>query len=121
MEWKISTYRSRLESFKFRLEKGNPKNQILEKRHRVIDIEEKLEYLMEKRLQQKKHQLAIYIEQLKGLSPLNKLSQGYAFLTDEKEKPVKSIGKVKKDQLLKISVTDGDILARVEDTKKQKR
>ena len=121
MEWKISTYRSRLESLKFQLERGNPKNQILEKRHRVMDMEEKLERLMEKRLQQKKHQLAIYIEQLKGLSPLNKLSQGYAFLTDEKEQPVKSIEKVKKGQSLKISVTDGDILARVEETKKQKR
>lgn len=121
MEWKISTYRSRLESLKFQLERGNPKNQILEKRHRVMDMEEKLERLMEKRLQQKKHQLTIYIEQLKGLSPLNKLSQGYAFLTDEKEQPVKSIEKVKKGQSLKISVTDGDILARVEETKKQKR
>ena len=121
MEWKISTYRSRLESLKYQLERGNPKNQILEKRHRIMDMEEKLEHLMEKRLQQKKHQLAIYIEQLKGLSPLNKLSRGYAFLTDEKERPVKSIEKLKEGQLLKISVTDGDILARVEETKKQKR
>ena len=69
------------------------KNQILEKRHRVLDMEDKLEYLMEKRLQQKKHQLAICIEQLKGLSPLNKLSQGYAFLTDDEEKPVKETKK----------------------------
>ena len=121
MEWKISTYRSRLESLKYQLERGNPKNQILEKRHRIMDMDEKLEHLMEKRLQQKKHQLAIYIEQLKGLSPLNKLSRGYAFLTDEKERPVKSIEKLKEGQLLKISVTDGDILARVEETKKQKR
>lgn len=121
MDWKLSTYRSRLENLALRIERGNPKNQIQEKRHRVLDIEDKLERLMEKRLQQRKYQLAVYAEQLKGLSPLRKLSQGYAFLTDEKEKPVKSVKKVKEGQLLKISVTDGDILARVEETKKQTR
>lgn len=121
MQWKISIYRSRLELLKFQLERENPKNQILEKRHRVVDMEDKLEHLMEKHLQQKKHQLAIYAEQLKGLSPLDKLSQGYAFLTDEKEKTVKSIEKLKQGQLLKISVTDGDITAKIEKIKKQKR
>lgn len=121
MDWKLSMYRSRLENLALRIEQGNPKNRIQEKRHRILDIEDKLERLMEKRLQQKKYQLAVYAEQLKGLSPLRKLSQGYAFLTDEKEKPVKSVKKVKEGQLLKISVTDGDILARVEETQKQTR
>ena len=84
-------------------------------------MEEKLEVLMEQRLKEKKYQLAVYVEQLKGLSPLRKLSQGYAFFTDEQNKQIKTISKVKKGQRVKISVMDGDILATVEQVDAIKR
>ena len=33
-------------------------------------------------LQEKRHVLGLYLERYKGLSPLGKLSQGYAFVAD---------------------------------------
>ena len=121
MSWKVTACKSRLENLKLRVEHGNPGHQIQQKRQHILDMEEKLEVLMEQRLKEKKYQLAVYVEQLKGLSPLRKLSQGYAFFTDEQNKQIKTILKVKKGQRVKISVMDGDILATVEQVDAIKR
>ena len=65
-----------------------------------------------------KQKLAIRIEQMKGLSPLAKLNQGFSYVTSEEGSVVKSISHVKPDDKLTIYVTDGIVKARVEDTAK---
>lgn len=70
--------------------------------------------MMESKLQIKKHQLAIMIERLKGISPLEKLSQGYAFLEqniDGRSVAVKSIKQVQEGEQLSVYVADGRIQA----------
>ena len=52
---------------------------------------------MEEILQQKRHQFALYVEKMKGLSPLEKLNQGYAYVEDKKGRPVRQIADVKKE------------------------
>lgn len=118
---KIKTKRNRLEQMKMRLEYGNPKSRIQQKRQRLMDIEDKLEWLMRQNVQQKRYRLAVYAEQMKGLSPLRKLSQGYAFVSDEEGKTVKSVNQVEKGQKLRISVTDGNLEATIDKIEKQDR
>ena len=121
MSWKISVYRSLLEQKKLRLEHANPLSQLEQKRQRLMDIEDRLERGMIGKMERKKYRLALLAERLEGMSPLKKLSQGYAFLTDEKKRPVKSVKKVKKGQKLTVSVTDGEIFATVDDTQEHSR
>lgn len=59
----------------------------------------------------------MYIERLEGLSPLKKLNQGYSFVADGNGKAVSSIKDVRPDDNLTIHVTDGEIMAKVEETK----
>lgn len=121
MYQKIKIQRSHLEQVKLRLEHGNPQSQIQQKRQRLLDMEDKLEMLMRQNLQKKRYQLAVYAERMRGLSPLRKLSQGYAFVTAEDGKAVKSVEQVKTGQKLRISVTDGNLEAVIEQIEKQKR
>lgn len=62
-----------------------------------------------------RHRLALYIQAMKGLSPLDKLNQGYSYV--EKEgKAITSVQDVKEGDLLEICVSDGKITARAEKT-----
>ena len=81
--------------------------------------EEKLQERMEGLLQRKRHELAIYIERMKGLSPLEKLNSGYSYVADEKGKNIRSVTQVQPGQRLDITVRDGSIQAEVLGTEKQ--
>ena len=74
---------------------------------------------MDKKLTQSKQKLAIYIERMKGLSPLAKLNQGFSYVASEEGKVVKSIQDVNIDDSLTIYVTDGLLKAKVEETIKE--
>ena len=76
-----------------------------------------LEQSMKNNLREKRFLLQMYIEKLEGLSPLKKLNQGYSFVSDEKGKAVTSIENVHAEDALTIHVTDGEITARVQETK----
>lgn len=88
-------------------------NQVQDKRQFLIDKEDKIQNLMNDRLLEKQHQFRIYIEKMKGLSPLEKLNQGYAYAADEKGATLSSIAQVEPGERLKIYVTDGRIEAEV--------
>lgn len=106
--------RSMLEKSALRLQSLSPANQLNEKRTQLLAIEEKLSGLIEQRIMERRHQLQIYLERYKGLSPLEKLGQGYGYVADMDGKAVTDIHQVKKGDLLRICVTNGKISARVE-------
>ena len=83
----------------------------------LMTAEEKLSRQMELLLQKKRHALQLYIERMKGLSPLEKLNQGFAYV-EKDGRAVKETGQVKEQDLLTVHVSDGRIWARVEKTEK---
>lgn len=103
----------RQEAERYRLKLGylSPQNQIREKRQLLMDREDRLERLMRSRLDEKRHQFLLYVERLRGLSPLDKLSQGYSYIADKEEKTLTSITQVKEGDPLNLYVTDGRIQA----------
>ena len=111
---KISLKRNQAEQLKMRLGYVSPIYQIRQKRQMSVDFEEKLSRMMHQVLNNKKHAMHLYIERMKGLSPLQKLSSGYSYVADEEGKVVNSIAKVKSGDHVTISVTDGSIKAVVE-------
>lgn len=111
--------RTRLSEISGKLQFLSPQNQIREQRQLLIEKEEKLQYRMANVLESKRHQMLIYIERFRGLSPLDKLKQGYAFVADAQGKTVTSTKQVKPEDMLTIYVTDGCIHARVADTESE--
>lgn len=89
-----------------------------QEQERTRKVQEMLPLLMERNLRESRQQLAIWIERMKGLSPLAKLNQGFSYVQGS-EGTVKKVADVKKGDWLRIYVTDGQIEAQVTDTKKE--
>ena len=113
MENQIKRKQNELSTYKLHLRYLSPMNQIQEKRTLCMDLEGKLEEAMKRKLTNKKHKLALIVERMKGLSPLDKLSQGYAFVENSQGKVIHDVGQVKEKDLLQIYVKNGTILTEV--------
>ena len=87
---------------------------------RLADTEEKLHMLLHRKVEQYRHRFAVYMEQMKGLSPLQKLNQGYAYIEDVDKKSVRSIEQVRCGDHLSAYVTDGSIQMIVESVKEER-
>ena len=94
----------------------SPASRVREKRFQCIRSEEILRDIFSKKLEQYRHRLQLQIERLEGLSPLYKLQQGYSYTVDVENKNVRRISQVKKGDRIEIFVTDGKIMAQVEET-----
>lgn len=113
--YKITYNRTRIKEMKLRLYYVSPMYQIKQKRQYLMETEQKLLQRMNLNLKEKRHRLELYITKLEALSPLSKLSQGYALVVGEDNRPVQSVKKVKENEIVTISLLDGDIKARVEE------
>jgi len=116
----IDLYRNKLDMAGMKLEHLSPSNQINEKFQYLSGLEDALKAAMDKRLAENKYRLAILGERLNGVSPHKKLSQGYSYLTDQNKLPVKSIKSISKEDVVFISLIDGDIEASVKETYEQR-
>ena len=117
----IRYYRQAAEQYSVRMRYLSPLNTIRNKRLQVLSLEERLQNLMEKQLQDSRHRMAIYVEQMKGLSPLDKLNQGYAYVADDYGKTLTSIGQVSIGDAVTVYVKDGRLRAEVIDRLHQER
>jgi exodeoxyribonuclease VII large subunit len=70
---------------------------------------------MEGALRNSRQTLALYMERMKGLSPIGKLNSGFSYVADDAGKNVKSIQQVKVGDALTIHMTDGQVIARTEE------
>ena len=99
----------------------SPMAMIREKKFQCIRCEEVLNEIMNRKIRDKKHQLQLQIERLGGLSPLQKLQQGYSYVADNENKNIRSISQIKEDDILRVYVTDGAIVAKVQEVQKIER
>lgn len=114
MERKLQQERARLEQYQFRLKLKDPVHELRVNRQRIAEFENGFRREMDERLKEARHRLALAAGRLKGLSPLEKISGGFGFLTDEQGKRIQSAGQVSPGDRISIQVRDGKILARVE-------
>ena len=78
-----------------------------------MELEDRLRNHMQNHMQMKKHRFQIYLEKMKGLSPLEKLNQGFAYVETEEKKVLKSISQLKAGEQITVYVTDGIVDATV--------
>lgn len=96
----------------------SPKNLINDRRMFVADMQEKIENLMRQKLVSSKHQLELYIQEMKGLSPLYKLQGGYAYVSDESGRNINSVDELKKGEQINLAFKDGYAKAVISSKKK---
>ena len=85
-----------------------------------MSLEERMTNGMDRRLIRSRHELELLIEKLKGLSPLEKLNQGFSFATLESGETLNDVSKVQPGDPVVIYVRNGRIDAAVTGTEKQK-
>ena len=85
------------------------------------DMENAMQNGMNRKLQDGKYRLSVYLERFAGLSPLKKLNQGYSYVSDKNKKTLTSVEQVQNGDTIYISVTDGTIEADVTGTVKEER
>ncbi len=112
--------RMKEEQSRTRLRLASPVQRLRELRQRLIDLTDSCERCMSLTLERARQDLALYAEKLERVSPLEKLTQGYACVTDEDGSRVHSVDQVDPGSHLTIYVSDGQISARVLDKNKLK-
>ncbi len=115
----IGRQKDKLEKYMLRARYLDPLGRIRERRGYCIELEERLSALIKAKLEDSRHKMAIYAERLKGLSPLEKLSQGYAFAENENGLVINSVKNVKVGDKLRIYVKNGTITARAEEIREE--
>jgi exodeoxyribonuclease VII large subunit len=80
---------------------------------RLERLETTLPVLMRKRLDKARHAAAIYAERLKGVSPLEKLTMGYSYVSDEKGKNIRDARKLSEGDTINIYMLHGKVTADV--------
>ncbi|MBQ4259053.1 MAG: exodeoxyribonuclease VII large subunit [Lachnospiraceae bacterium] len=118
MEQRIRDNRQKLAQKKLRLQLVSPGARIREQKMYALSLEEQLHNRMRGLLQDKRHRMAIYVERMKGLSPLEKLNSGFSYVADEEEKNIRSISQVREGQVLTIHMKDGTARTKVLSTEK---
>ena len=101
--------RMKQQTLETKLKMNSPMGKIREKRTYAVSLEERLSMSIKNRIMKDRHRMAIYIEKLKGLSPLDKLNQGYSYVSDEKGRTITDINKVSIGDQLQIYVKNGRI------------
>ena len=113
MERRLDRKRYQLEQCRLKLKLYDPAYQIREKRQRLADMEDRLRALMDRRVLDCRHRLALASGRLQGLSPLEKISRGFGFVTGEDGKRIETVDTVKKGQVIQVQLADGKILSEV--------
>jgi exodeoxyribonuclease VII large subunit len=113
MRGKLEWNRIRMEAYQAKLKLHSPLGFVREQKTWLMNLEERLTDAMYGQITAKRHIMELYIEKLKGLSPLDKLNQGFSYISDEKGRTVTDIKQVEIGDSLQIYVKNGKITATV--------
>ena len=118
---KIQTSRMRLDGYETKLRYLHPQRLLQDYRQRAAEYEDDMRLLMEGALSDARHRLSLYVEIIRGLSPLKKLNQGYSYVQAPGGQTLKSIRQIETEDEIAVCVTDGVISAVVTEKKEEQR
>ena len=115
MENVLQLKRLQLKQYETVLSHASPKDLIAQRRLFLAECADRMTYLIEQKILSAKHQLALYAEELKGLSPLQKLQDGYSYVENAQGKNVNRVKDLTKGEILTVKMTDGQAKVSVEE------
>lgn len=110
---KITRKAEQIERAEMKLRYLSPIHQIRQKKQGVADEEDRLRAAMERKMQDARHRMQVLVTALQGLSPLAKLNQGYAYVTDAEGVNIQKVSQVRQKDSIFVRVADGTIQAAV--------
>ena len=113
----ISQKRAVIDNYSMRLKYLNPVSRINEKRITLDRLKERLDDNMSKLLKDYRHKLEVYASRLHGVSPLEKLGQGYSCTQNEKGVPVTSVSNIALGDIITTTLKDGEIISQIKEVK----
>lgn len=119
MSGSIQISRMHLKEYQTRLTYLHPRNKLQEQQQRLAEAEDRLRNLMEQRLKEARHRLALDMEKMNGLSPIRKLNQGYSYVEKYDGNVIKDISQVKIGDRMSIYLKNGIIGAEVREIKEE--
>lgn len=120
MENRLEAARLRYRNLELQLQHVSPQGKLTEQRSQMKQLAQRLQNSMERRLTGSRHEWDVYFEKLKGLSPLDKLKQGYSYSTYGEGKTLKDIINVNPGDAICVYVGNGRIDATVQETRSMK-
>ncbi len=114
MKKNIDRNRDKTKYYEARLNVFHPSNQLQSKKQYTDDLYTRLQEVFGNLLRDRKHSLAIYSEKLNGLSPLHRVSKGFAYVTDDMGKPLNTVEQVNENEHISLIVRDGRIKAKID-------
>ena len=91
----------------------SPENRVNADRQYCVELEKRLMELMKQKFIEVRHRMELCAGNLEGLSPLKKLSQGYAVVTDSDSHTITDVHRLSVGEEIKIHVATGQISAKV--------
>lgn len=113
IKWVIDKNRSQARQYETSLQLYSPSSQLQSKKQYVADITTRLSEIFYNILNGRRHKMEIYAEKLNGLSPLSRISKGFAYVTDNKGRALNSVNQVETDDEISLIIRDGSIKAKV--------
>lgn len=120
MENRLEAARLKYRNLELQLQHVSPQGKLTEQKNQLHQLAQRLQTSMERRLTASRHEWDVYFEKLKGLSPLDKLKQGYSYSTYGDGKTLKDITEVKPGDAICVYVGNGRIDATVQETRSMK-
>ncbi|MCM1187959.1 MAG: exodeoxyribonuclease VII large subunit [bacterium] len=111
MRRRLQDGREAARQLELRMKVMNPVGRIREKRMTALNMEDKLQSGMNRLLGERRHRMEVYIERLKGLSPLERLNSGYSYVADGAGRNIRSVEQVTEGQCVTVRVRDGSFEA----------
>lgn len=112
---KLNISRMRLQQMEMRLRTLSPENRLRENRMYVAELQQKMEQLMQRIFLEKKHYVAILSERMERVSPLRKLSSGYAYVAGADGKAITNTEQVHCGDEVAIHLLNGRVKAEVKE------
>lgn len=115
MAQKVNVSQMRMQTLEMKLRNLSPGNRLRENRMYVAELQQRMEQRMQHIFSEKKHYTAILAERMERVSPLRKLSSGYAYVADENGKAVTSTEQVQCGDELSVHLLNGRLQVEVKD------
>ena len=96
----IEKYKLLTKNLENSIQMYSPKNMLLTRKQYISDLQMHLTDCFHTILDSRKHMLQIYAVRLNGLSPLNKISKGFAYVKMIQENQLKQWNNLKKEIIL---------------------
>jgi len=119
MQRQVEYYQMKIKQYELQISHKHPIHQIREQKQRAADMQTEMQQCIYQSLERNKHRLQLLIERMKGLSPLEKMNQGYSYVESKEKQNIRSISQVSKQDVLNIYVLDGTIEVEVQGVTKE--